>query len=105
MTTHSSGVFTLSTNIAGICKNNYKVKSKILNCNLTEVAIQAVVWSKVLSFFDLVPPHLYLFRLGDGENLAEIKHFQNMNANISRMSQYSHDYRNGIAEKNYYHYG
>lgn len=59
----------------------------------------ATVWSKVLNFSDLVQSHLYQFRLGEGEDLAETKHLQNMNANVSRMSQCSHCYRNGIAEK------
>lgn len=74
MTTNSSGDFSLSkfTNIAGVCKSTVKVISKIFNCNLTEVAILAILWSKVLYFFDLVQSYLFLFRLGEGENLAEI---------------------------------
>lgn len=58
-----------------------------------------IVWTNILGLFDLVQYHLYLFMLADGENLSKIKHLQNMNANISRMSQCSHCYRNGIAEK------
>lgn len=70
MTTNSSGDFSLSkfTNITGVCKSTVKVISKILNCNLTEVAILAILWSKVLYFFDVVQSYLFLFRLEE-ENL------------------------------------
>lgn len=42
-----------------------------------------------MSFFNLVQSCLYLHKLREEENLAEIKDLQNMDANISRMSQCS----------------
>lgn len=81
MTTNSSGFFSLSksTNIAGVCKSNVKVISKILNCNLTK--LQYWLYSGAKFFVSLI-----WFRLGEGENLAEIKYLQNMNTSISRIS-------------------
>lgn len=102
MTTHSSGDFCLYTGppiLLGDVKAMVKFNSNVLSSNLTEAEILAIGWSRVLCFFDLVQPHLYVFRLGEGENLAEI------NANISGMNQCSYCYGNGIAEKTYYHYG
>lgn len=57
------------------------------------------MWARVLGFLNLVQSHLYLFRLGGGENWQRSNNCRMETLNNSRMSQCFNCCKNRIAEK------